>query len=533
MAKVTGTKKADTITVKLNEAVIGKGKKAKSTPISKSGNNYISGEAGNDTIYVKAGKSNYIYGDDKKGKKSGADKIIISGGNNNTIRGGKGVDTFTVNGGKKNILYGGAGNDVFVIGSNSTGSATVKDFAVGDKVKIIGNTSNIYASGKNMIIKGGKNGKAALTLLKAKNKTFTVTDSNSNHYSYSVSSGIVKATLKEKIVNGYNVASYSAAPFVTTIDARKVTTNYVPVTGNAKDNTIYVSNASSFGIYDGGKGNDVIIMEKGDAHSISGGEGNDTIRIDDGNRCSISGDAGNDIITINKGTNFKVYGGSGNDEIRFNGGGSNGSSSKIYGGEGQDKILIEGTTGDEQRIYGEEGNDTITVNAGTNHMIYGDDLDGRQSGDDTININKGSHYIYGGYGHDKIYINTGAGKQELYSGSGNDTITVNAGSGHNIYSGDGKDDIIVNLSGAIGSFGIRVSKNDTIDNLSINNAKFDELDFTYVSGQYHEDTLHITSKTGCEITIDHWTSYQPFSEGTIKFGGVEKTIAEINNKAGI
>ena len=155
LAKATGTKNADTITVKVNEVVIGK----KRIPINKSGKNYISGEAGKDTIYVKSGKSNYIYGDDKKGKKSGADKIIISGGSNNTIRGGKGKDTFTVNGGTKNYLYGGAGNDVFVIGSNSTGSATVKDFTATDKVKVIGSVSNIYASGKSMIIKGGKKGK--------------------------------------------------------------------------------------------------------------------------------------------------------------------------------------------------------------------------------------------------------------------------------------------------------------------------------------------------------------------------------------
>ena len=119
MAKtVTGTKKADTITVNAANVIVVTGKKKTKSAIDKSGKNYILGVGGNDTIYVKGGKKSFIYGDDKKVKISGNDKIIISGGSNNTIYGGKGADTITV--GAKvlgAIVFGGAGKDKITINS--------------------------------------------------------------------------------------------------------------------------------------------------------------------------------------------------------------------------------------------------------------------------------------------------------------------------------------------------------------------------------------------------------------------------------
>ena len=554
---LTGTNANDTFTVKHTKITVNGLKGNDIIKINAGANHRVYGGAGNDTITIGKSVSTglRVYGDDAKSKLTGNDKFNINGGSKNYYYGGKGTDkftisagtsnylyggagtdTFTVNGGSSNNLYGGAGVDTYVIGKNSTGTATVKDFAASDKVKVTGNTSNIYASKNNIIIKGGINGKAALTLVNAKKlkNSFTVTDSNSNLYTYKVTSGVVGATLKEKMVNGYNVAGYTAAPFVTTIDARKVTTDYVTVTGNAKANTIYVTGKGGFGSYKGGKGKDTIIMGEGYKHSIDGGEGGDTITIKGGSNCIIDGGAGDDGITITDGKQHEVYGGSGSDTIAVQGGGAGRYHYKIYGGAGNDTITIKDNTGDEQSVYGDAGNDTITVNAGTNHKIYGDDIDGRDTGDDTIIINKGSHSIDGGLGNDQIYVNSGAGKQIISSGSGNDTITINAGSDHKIYSGDGKDNIVINLSDKIGTFRIYVSEKDTIDNLSINGAKFDELDFRHETNQYGANDLHITSKiAGSDIIIDHWTSWQPFSEGTIKFGGVQKSVADINRKAGI
>lgn len=534
---LTGTNAKDILTVKHTKITVNGLKGNDTIKINTGSNHRVYGGAGTDTITIgKSVKTGLkVYGDDAKSKLTGNDKFNINGGKKNYYYGGKGKDTFTINAGTSNYLDGGAGVDTYVIGKTSTGTAIVKDFAASDKVKVTGNTSNIYASKNNIIIKGGKSGKAALTLVNAKKlKSFTVTDSNSSLYTYKVSSGVVGAMLKEKMVNGYNVAGYTAAPFVTTIDARKVTTNYVTVTGNAKANTIYVTGKGGFGSYKGGKGKDTIIMGEGYKHSIDGGEGGDTIRIKGGSNCIIDGGAGDDGITITEGKQHDVYGGSGSDTITVQGGGSGRYHYKIYGGAGNDIITIKDNTGDEQSVYGDAGNDTITVNAGTNHSIIGDDIDGRDTGDDTIIINKGSHSISGGLGNDQIYVNSGAGKQIVYSGSGNDTITINAGSDHKIYSGDGKDNIVINLSDKIGTFRIYVSEKDTIDNLSINSAKFDELDFRHETNQYGANDLHITSKiTGSDIIIDHWTSWQPFSEGTIKFGGVQKSVADINRKAGI
>ena len=122
MAKIIkGTKKADTITVNAGNVIVATGKKSSAEKISKNGKNYIFGVGGNDTIYVKGGKNNYIYGDDKKGKVSGNNKIIISGGTYNIINGGKGADTITV--GAKVLgatVFGGAGKDRITVNSTKT-----------------------------------------------------------------------------------------------------------------------------------------------------------------------------------------------------------------------------------------------------------------------------------------------------------------------------------------------------------------------------------------------------------------------------
>ena len=51
--KVSGTKKVDTITVNASNVIVVTGKKTETTPITKSGKNYIFGDKGNDIIFVK------------------------------------------------------------------------------------------------------------------------------------------------------------------------------------------------------------------------------------------------------------------------------------------------------------------------------------------------------------------------------------------------------------------------------------------------------------------------------------------------
>ena len=96
-------------------------------------------------------------------------KIAIAKSGKNTINGGAGKDTITINGGKSNYIYGGKGSDTFVISKKSTGTAIVKDFSNKEIVQVAGGTvKNIKGSGKDIIIYGGKKGKASLTLKSAK-----------------------------------------------------------------------------------------------------------------------------------------------------------------------------------------------------------------------------------------------------------------------------------------------------------------------------------------------------------------------------
>ena len=521
MATVKGTNKADKITVNASEVIVVTGKKGKPSAISKSGKNTINGAAGKDTITVSGGKSNYI--------------------------------------------YGGKGNDTFVISKKSTGTALVKDFSNKEIVKIAGGAvKNIKVSGKDIIIYGGKKGKASLTLKSAKSKTFTVTDSNSNDYSYSVSSGLVKATLKAKIFNGYNGASYSTASFVTTIDARKVTNRNINIAGNAKANTIYVAKTES-GTTQGMAGKDTVIVTSGNSHKIYGDDkdgklsGNDTITINggdynyvyagggidtvnvNGGSChTINGDAGNDVITIKAGSSHTINGGTGIDTIMvYSGyntvnGGNDGDKIHLYKGiadnnrinadEGNDTVIVYG--GAKHNIKGGNGNDTITLEngAGNDQKLYG------QGGNDSITVNAGnSHWIEGGEGDDTIKINAGD-SHNIFSGTstgtGKDTIIVNAGSKHNVNNGGGNADIQI-LSTAGDSIIINGSdsgaENVTIYGGNSHTVKLLDGDDTIKisGGNNHkikagsgDDVITITGGKGHTIDADAGKDYYNLNGGT-------------------
>ena len=114
---VSGTKKADKITVTADNVIVVTGKKSTEFPIAKIGKNYIYGVNGKDTIYVKGGKNNFIYGNNKKGTLTAKNTITVSGGTGNKIYGGAGVDTITVSkgAGTGNKIYGNAGNDKITV----------------------------------------------------------------------------------------------------------------------------------------------------------------------------------------------------------------------------------------------------------------------------------------------------------------------------------------------------------------------------------------------------------------------------------
>jgi hypothetical protein len=402
-------------------------------------------------------------------------KIAIAKSGKNTINGGAGKDTITINGGKSNYIYGSKGSDTFVISKKSTGTAIVKDFSNKEIVQVAGGTvKNIKGSGKDIIIYGGKKGKASLTLKNAKGKTFTVKDSSNI---YTVTKGVVGVTLKKNFTG-----TFKAPSFVTTIDASKVVErNGIVVRGNDKGNTIKLKNGSWHEIY-GGAGKDTITVIGGTNHEIQAGAGKDIITVTGGNSVNVYGDnssyttkgdndtitvnggkniyvhgyGGNDVITVNDGTDLCIWGDDGTDTITVYGGSGhkiNGGQEKdniyIYGGtfkeidcsgyDDGDKIIVSekaqgGTKDNNAKIYGGAGGDTITVSAGTYYSIYG------YVGDDKITLENSKTYAWVDGGDGKDTINVSNSKNTLIDGGGDDdTITVTGGTDNHIIDEEGNN----------------------------------------------------------------------------------------------
>ena len=408
-----GTKAADVLTVKHNEITVTAGKGKDKINVNSGSKHKIYGEAGNDIITVKSkGTGMKVYGDDAKSKLTGKDTFNINGGKKNSFYGGKGADTFNINGGTTNYLYGGAGNDVFVIGKKSTGKAVVKDFSVNkgntDSVKIAGGpVKSITVSGKNMIIKGGKS--ASLTLQKAKNKTFTVTDTIGT---YTVSGSNIRLTLHKNYKG-----TLAPSTFVTMVDTSNVA-NGVTVNGNAKDNVINVGKAG--GTYHGGKGND-------------------TINITGNGTSTVSGDEGNDIININGGQNSIIYGGAHKDTFNH----ISGTATIMDYEEGEtlsfaNSITAVSVSGNNV-TFTAGTNGSVTVENGVNTLKQVKEMEKKKNfyvvpdgsldyhGSDTddiivLNSSKYSHTVaYGGAGDDKMFC--GAGWDLLFGDDGNDYLS--------------------------------------------------------------------------------------------------------------
>ena len=429
MAKISSTKNNiplkgsinnDTITVKHTQIAVTANKGNDRINVNKGSKHTIYGEAGNDTVTIaKTVKTNTgmkVYGDDKKNKLTGNDTFNISGGKKNSFYGGKGTDIFYVNAGTSNYLYGGTGNDTFIISKNSTGTATVKDFSTKkgnkDTVQVIGGAvKSIKVSGKHIILTGGKSGKASLTLEKAKGKTFAVTDSRGN---YTVSD--TKIVLGTNFTGTLNAASYLTTVAKTTIDARNTTTA-VNVTGNAKSNTIYVGYVDG-GTYQGGAGDDKIIISSGSKHIVYGDDiagklsGNDTITLNDGDYHKISGGAGKDVITVNAGVGHEIDGGNDNDNIIINYSKYTypQNMTSVNGGNGADTITLSADVADIGPIHG--GNDGDIIN------VHG---------------KNGEYTLFGDAGNDTISLFDGVGdKVNIDGGSNNDIIKVFSGKEHKI-----------------------------------------------------------------------------------------------------
>ena len=131
-----------------------------------SGNDTIFGDEGNDKLFGGKGADTLTggVGKDKLVGGKGAD-TLIGGGWTDRLIGGKGKDTLT----------GGGGKDIFYLSAN-TGSDTITDYELKDKLKLTGGLTEgdlkIIQSGENVRIKYGDDLMAIVENTIADNLTF-------------------------------------------------------------------------------------------------------------------------------------------------------------------------------------------------------------------------------------------------------------------------------------------------------------------------------------------------------------------------
>ena len=279
MAIVNGTKKTDVITVENASSVIVVTNK-KSTPnkINKKGKNYIYGAGGGDTINVKAGNNNYIYGDDKKKKLTGKDKITISGGS-------------------KNIIYGGKGNDSFIYVKNKkNATVTIKDYEYGENGT--GDTFTVQKAAVSGLTKSGKNlkfavGKGSVTLTKAVDASVYVKDKRGGYFVYVDSLSGSGSVWLDKFTGTFDAGKFKPITDIS-LNSSEIKKG-LTLKGNSNDNSIYAGNY-----------NDKLYGKGGD-NTLFGGSGNDTFVFDKTSKgTTIINDytTGDDIIAFSDGIGY-------------------------------------------------------------------------------------------------------------------------------------------------------------------------------------------------------------------------------------
>lgn len=326
-----------------------------------SGNDYIDGGAGDDQIYGDGGDDTLLGGD-------GIDTIVgdtvaIDGSQHgkDTISGGTGADTAYGMGGD-DVIRGDDGNDTLI------GDANVLDVAL----QFHGNDSLYGGAGNDELQGGGGN---------------DFLDGGADD------DMLFGAEGNDQLLGGAGIDELA---------------------GGEGDDRL-----------DGGAGNDALFGETGN-DSLVGGEGQDELQGGDGDDY-LDGGAGAD----------KLYGGNGVDQLR--GGLLN---DELQGGAGNDRL--EGGDGNDQ-LWGDAGEDLLEGGVGNDQLVGGadnDTLDGA-AGDDILNGNAGNDLLLGGDGNDNLSGNED--NDTVEGGAGNDYVGGDAGA--DVLSGGTGDDILVGGDG--------------------------------------------------------------------------------------
>ncbi|MEQ8539349.1 MAG: hypothetical protein RIB93_18090 [Coleofasciculus sp. D1-CHI-01] len=466
--------------------------------IGNSINNTLSGLAGDDLIYAKAGDdvldggdgsdrllagdgNDTLYGQAGEDllKGQNGDDLLDGGDGNDQLYGHKGNDTLDGNAGN-DYLEAGNGND-YLQGSqgndqlySQNGEDTLEG-GTGDDLLDGGNSDDILSGGDGDDQLYGQNGSDTLNgntgndYLDGGNGNDQLTGEDGNDRLYGQKGNdTLNGNAGNDLLDGgkgndqltggdgndqlYGQQGKDTLEGETGNDSLWGGNHHDILLGQAGDD--YLNGGKGDDQLDGGEGKDRLYGQNGEDilnggtgdDYLDGGSDNDELYGNQGND-RIYGQKGHDTLDGEDGHDF-LDGGLGDDFIY----GKQGSD-RLYGQQGQDYLdggigddRLEAGDGDDQ-LYGQEGRDYLDGGAGDDFLWGGDDTDKLlgQSGNDYLDGGSGNDQLIGGDGNDQLYgqdgddtINAGVGNDYLEGGLGNDQLTGGDGNDY-LYGQDGED----------------------------------------------------------------------------------------------
>ncbi|WP_247419400.1 hemolysin-type protein [Ralstonia pseudosolanacearum] len=359
------------------------------------GNNTVSGQDSDVTVYLGAGNNDLILGNGSNtvmvnrsqhsaNAGDGSNKVYLGNGSNqvslgdgnNTVGVGTGDNTITVGNGN-NTLYAGHG----------AGTNTVT-FGDGANAVTVGDGANTVVGGNGRDTIWGGNGGNHVTV---GNGDDTIGLGNGGNV---VSAG-----------NGANSVSVGNGDNQITLGGGHNTVN----TGSGA-NTVIAGDGGN-AVYAGDGANTIKLGHSAD--TIGVGTGNNTIDAGGGDNTIYAGrGAGNNVVTASDGNNT-IWLGAG--------------SNQIVVGNGNNSIGVGSATGSRNTIQVGNGANAIEVGAGTNDIYVGNGTDTVKTGNGVNSLHLGTGQVtltnYGG--QDTVYLSSSVNEDQLwFAQEGNDLLVT-------------------------------------------------------------------------------------------------------------
>ena len=349
-----------------------------------------------------------------------ADSFIVKTGNV-YVDGLEGNDTVSATDAVDNVtVQAGADNDSVTFAGELLNSKLSLDLG-NDSVQLEDFTGSIYGSGGQDTIAFSATRTASNGLIRG--------DSGNDRLTFvNVSNLIVNGNADDDTISvsgTYANSTIYGGRQKDTISVGEITDGMVR--GDANEDDITVTGALTNAIINGNAGGDQITFNTGanaiSASTVYGGKGIDTIDLANTKGVYIAAGADGDDINIDASAPNTVYGGTGNDSVNY----TVAVVSKAR------ELFVDGEAGDDVITITETAEDANSV--WLVHSVYGG------TGDDEINATSGKELIDGGAGADTIAAGGGADTVSAGAGNDKVTSAAGAASTNNVSvtGGDGDD----------------------------------------------------------------------------------------------